>query len=140
MRSQSDPNMYAKFDAKGYVVLISFFVDDLIITRNSVKLINEIKMHMSQVFGMKYLSELHYSLGLEVWRDVGHTLVSQGKYVREVLKMFKMDQCKDAFLPMKENVKLHLDDGSKEVNGTLYRQLVGSLNYLTTTRLTFHIQ
>ena len=27
------------------------------------------------------------------------------------------------------------DDGTKEVNGTLYRQLVGSLNYLTTTRL-----
>jgi hypothetical protein len=34
---------------------------------------------------------------------------------------------------MKQNVKLFYDDGSKEVNGTVYRQMVGSLNYLTTT-------
>jgi hypothetical protein len=31
-------------------------------------------------------------------------------------------------------VKLSCDDGSKEVNGIVYRQMVGSLNYLTTTR------
>ena len=36
--------------------------------------------------------------------------------------------------PLEQNTKLYNDDGSKEVNGTLYRQLVGSLNYLTTTR------
>jgi hypothetical protein len=31
-------------------------------------------------------------------------------------------------------VKLSCDYGSKEVNGTVYRHMVGSLNYLTTTR------
>jgi hypothetical protein len=31
-------------------------------------------------------------------------------------------------------VKLFCDDGSKEVNGTMYRQMVCRLNYLTTTR------
>ena len=36
--------------------------------------------------------------------------------------------------PLEQNDKLYSDDGTKEVNGTLYRQLVGSLNYLTTTR------
>jgi hypothetical protein len=91
MRSQSDPNMYTKFDAKGHVVLISLYVDELIITGNSVKLIDGIKVQMSQVFEMKDLGELHYCLGLEVWRDVGQTFVTQGKYVREVLK-FNMDQ------------------------------------------------
>jgi hypothetical protein len=35
---------------------------------------------------------------------------------------------------MQQNVKLSCDDGSKEVNRTVYRQMVGSLNYLTTTR------
>lgn len=35
---------------------------------------------------------------------------------------------------MQQNVKLHSDNGSKELDGTLYRQMVGSLNYLTTTR------
>ena len=59
MRSQSDPNSYTKFDAKGYVVLTSLYDDDLIIRWNSVKLINESKMQMSQVFDMKDLHDLH---------------------------------------------------------------------------------
>jgi hypothetical protein len=55
-------------------------------------------------------------------------------FVREVLKRFKMDQCKSSIVPRQQNVKFFCDDGSKEVNATMYRQVVGSLNYLTTTR------
>jgi hypothetical protein len=45
-----------------------------------------------------------------------------------------MDQCKVSYVPMQQKMKIYCDDGLKEVNGTLYRQMVGSLNYLTTTR------
>ena len=134
MRSKSDPNLYIKFDEQGYIILISLYVDELIITRNAGKLIDDIKEQMSQVFEMKDLGELHYCLGLEVWKNAGQTFVCQSKYVRDVLKRFKMDQCKSSTVPMQQNVKLSCDDGSKEVNSTMYRQMVGSLNYLTTTR------
>ena len=90
---------------------------------------------MSQVFEMKYLGELHYCLGLEVWRDYGETFMSQGKYVRSLLKKFRMDQCKATLMPLQKNTKPHINDVSKEVDATLYRQLVGILIYLTTTRL-----
>ena len=80
--------MNTKFDEKGHVVLISLYADDLIITGNTEKLISGIKKKMSHVFEMKDLVELHYCLGLEVWRNVGQTFVSQAKYVREVLKRF----------------------------------------------------
>lgn len=134
MRSKSDPNLYTKFDEQGHLVLISLYVDDLIITGSAGKLVDEIKEQLSQVFEMKDLSELHYYLGLEVWRNEGQTFVCQSKYVREILRRFKMDQCKSSKVPMQQNVKLCCDDGSKEVDGTRYRQMVGSLNYLTTTR------
>ena len=98
------------------------------------KLIDEIKDQLSKVFEMKDLGELHYCLGLEVSRNVGQTFVCQSKYIREILKRFKMDQFKSSTVPMQQNVKLYCDDGSKEVNGTMYRHMVGSLNYLTTTR------
>jgi hypothetical protein len=114
--------------------LISLYFDDLIITKNAEKLIDEIKQHLSKVFEMKDLGELHYCLGLEVWRNADQNFVCQSKYVREILKIFKMDQCKSSSVPMQQIVKLSCDDGSKEVNGTVYRQMVGSLNYLTTTR------
>ena len=134
MRSKSDPNLYTKVDEHGYKVLISLYVDDLTITGNAEKLIDEFKEQMSQVFEMKDLGELHYCLGLEVWKNAGQTFVCQSKYVKDVLKRFKMDQCKSSTVPMQQNVKLSCDDGSKEVNSTMYRQMVGSLNYLTTTR------
>jgi len=61
---QNRSNMYTKFDENGRVVLISLYVDDLIITRNSKNNISGIKKQMSLVFEMKDLSELHYCLGL----------------------------------------------------------------------------
>jgi hypothetical protein len=106
MRSKSDPNLFTKFDERTYIVLISLYVDDLIITGNARKLIDEIKEQLSQVFEMKDLGELHHCPGLELWRNGDQTFVCQSKYVREVLKRFKMDQCKSSIVPMQQNVKL----------------------------------
>ena len=50
------------------------------------------------------------------------------------MERFRMDQCKSAAVPLQQNIKLQSEDGSKEADVTLYRQLVGSLIYLTTTR------
>lgn len=83
---------------------------------------------------MKDLGEMYYYVGLEVWRNNGRTIITQSKYTNEVLKRFHMNECKSVSTPLKQNIKLRSDDGTKEVNGTMYRQLVGSLNYLTTTR------
>ena len=45
-----------------------------------------------------------------------------------------MIECKSVSTHLDQNMKLYSNDGSKEADGTLYHQLVGSLNYLTTTR------
>ena len=45
-----------------------------------------------------------------------------------------MSECKPVSTPLEQNVKINSNNETKEVNGTLYRQLVGSINYLTTTR------
>jgi hypothetical protein len=76
MRSKSDPDMYTKFDEQGYIVLISLYIDDLIIIGNAEKLI-EIKGQLSQDFEIKDLGELHYCLGPEVWRNAYQTFVCQ---------------------------------------------------------------
>jgi len=122
------------YDEQGKIILISLYVDDMIITANVDALIKELKLQMSQVFEMKDLRSLNYCLGLEVWRDSGQTFLTEGKYVRWFPKKFRMEQCKTTSVPLQQNLKLCRDDGSKEVDATLYRQLVGSLIYLTTTR------
>ncbi|XP_059075101.1 secreted RxLR effector protein 161-like [Cryptomeria japonica] len=45
-----------------------------------------------------------------------------------------MQDCKAVSTPFQQNVKLSSDSDATDFNGTVYRQMVGSLNYLTTTR------
>jgi hypothetical protein len=92
-RSKNDPNLYTMKDEQGCIVLISLYVDDLIITGDAIYLIEEIKQQMSQVFEMKDLGELRYCLGLEIWRDSGQTFCPKVSMSKAIEK-FRMDQCK----------------------------------------------
>ena len=99
-RSLNDPNLYTKYNKQGQVILISLYVDGMIITGNADNLIKEIKRLMAQVFEMKDLGSLHYCLGLELWKDTGQTFLTQGKYVRNLLEKFGMDQRRSAATPL----------------------------------------
>lgn len=81
---------------------------------------------------MKDLGSLHYFLGLEVWKNPGEIFLSQGKYIVDVLKRFRMMDCKSMSTPMVSNLKkLHDSDfGLDSVDPTMYRYLIGSLLYL----------
>jgi hypothetical protein len=85
---------------------------------------------------MKDLGLMHYFLGLEVWQCPERIFLNQGKYAIEVLKRFDMLECKPMNTPMEMKLKLKLlvDTSSKLIDATLYRQIIGSLMYLTNTR------
>ena len=76
---------------------------------------------------MKDLGSLTYFLGLEVHSSSG-IYVSQQKYVQDLIALACLQD------PLEVNVKFRRDEGDILPNPTLYRQLVGSLNYLTITR------
>ena len=80
------------------------------------------------------LGLLHYYLRVEVWQRPGQIFVSLTKYTWEILKGFKMQDYKLAPTSMETKTKLSANDDKKPVDGTLFRRLVGSLIYLTTTR------
>ena len=61
-------------------------------------------------------------------------MLSQGKYAIEILKRFRMMDCKSMTTPMMTNLKLFGDTTSERVDATLYRQMISSLMYLTNTR------
>ena len=83
---------------------------------------------------MKDLGFMHYFLGLKVWQSPKGIFLNQGKYVVEILKRFDMLKCKTMATPMETNLKLLSDESSKLVDVTQYRQIIGSLMYLTNTR------
>ena len=61
--------------------------------------------------------------------------ISQSKCCKEVFKKFGMDTTKEASTPMGTSCYLDKDESSIEVNQTMFRGMIGSLLYLTTSRL-----
>ena len=94
----------------------------------------ESKKKLAEEFEMKDLGLMHYFLGLEVWQSSEGIFLNQGKYAVEILKRFNMLECKAMATPMDSNLKLLADDSSELVDVTQYRQIIGSLMYLTNTR------
>jgi hypothetical protein len=82
---------------------------------------------------MKDLGSLSYFLGLEVSSDQNGYYLSQAKYASDLLSRAGLTDCKIVDSPLETNVKLRATDGELLSDATLYRQLVGSLIYLTVT-------
>ncbi|GJT86343.1 putative ribonuclease H-like domain-containing protein [Tanacetum coccineum] len=59
---------------------------------------------------------------------------NQDKYVAEILKKFGFTEVKTASTPMKTNKPLLKDEYGEEVDVHMYRSMIGSLMYLTSSR------
>ncbi|GJW89363.1 hypothetical protein Tco_0164703 [Tanacetum coccineum] len=60
--------------------------------------------------------------------------ISQDKYVVEILKKFKFTEVKTASTPMETQKPLLKDEDGKEVDVHMYRSMIGTLMYLTSSR------
>ena len=67
-----------------------------------------------------------------VWQNTDGIFLGQGKYAIEILKRFRMMDYMAT--PMASNLKLLSDASLESVEAMIYRQMIGSLMYLTNTR------
>ena len=72
------------------------------------------------MYEMRMVGELTFFLGLQVQQRNDRILVSQAKYVRDLLKRFDLMECFPAKTPMSNAVKLDVNDKGKSVNITIY--------------------
>jgi len=89
---------------------------------------------MQGEFEMSMMGELTYFLGLQVKQLKHGTFLSQSKYCFDLLKKFKMEDCKEAATPIATKCLMDVDEAGKQVDSTKYRGLIGSLLYLTASR------
>ncbi|GJY41419.1 hypothetical protein Tco_0428689, partial [Tanacetum coccineum] len=61
-------------------------------------------------------------------------LLSQDKYVEEILKKYGFTNVKTASTPMETQKPLLKDENGEEVDVHMYRSMIGSLMYLTSSR------
>ena len=67
---------------------------------------------------------------MEVWPQVDGIFLGQGKYAMDVLKRFRMLDCKAKTTPMELKLKLLCDTSLESVDAMMYREMIGSLMYL----------
>eukprot|EP00253_Pinus_taeda_P010235 PITA_10235 len=103
-------------------------------TRNNESYISSIKKELRKGFEMTDLGYFQYYLGIEVTQHPKSIFLSQKNYIGDLLNRFGMAECNPLTTPMEQNLKLTSMEGKEFEDATKYRQLVGSLSYLTTTR------
>jgi hypothetical protein len=116
------------------IFICQVYVDDIIFGSTNDCHCKEFGELMSKEFEMSMISELTFFLGFQVKQMKDGNFFSQEKYTKDLLKRFNMEKCKPIKTPMPTNGHLDLDEGGNPVYQTLYRSMVGSLLYLTTSR------
>ncbi|CAL8994451.1 unnamed protein product [Prunus brigantina] len=132
--SHLDPSLFVRQNSTSVVILL-LYVDDIIITGSDTQVVQSVIDSLGEVFDMKDIGRLTYFLGLEVhYQDNGDIFVNQAKYARDLFKKACMDTCKPCLTPIKPHQSVLKDEGTLLSDPTLYRSLVGALQYLTFTR------
>jgi hypothetical protein len=131
-KSQNEPTLYTKIDQHGKILIVCLYVDDMIYTGNLE--LKFFKHAMQSEFEMTDLGIMKYFLGIEVDQSTKGIFVCQKKYAVDIIKRFRMEECNPTETPIPLCTKLSKKDEGPIVDPTLYKILVGSLLYLTTTR------
>ena len=107
-RSNNEPTLYVKTNKEGQILIVCLYVDDLIFTRNLS--IDMFKSEMMKEFEMTDLRLMRYFLGIEVIQCDKGIFICQSKYIKDVLRRFKMINCNPASTPIAIGTKLNKEE------------------------------
>ncbi|GJT65543.1 putative ribonuclease H-like domain-containing protein [Tanacetum coccineum] len=132
-RGTIDKTLFLKKD-KHDIILVQVYVDDIIFGSTKKSWCDEFEALMKSRFQMSSMGELTFFLGLQVKEKPEGIFIRQDKYVVEILKKFDFASVKTASIPIETQKPLVKDKEASDVDVHLYRSMIGSLMYVTTSR------
>ncbi|XP_019245188.1 PREDICTED: uncharacterized protein LOC109225051 [Nicotiana attenuata] len=114
---------------------VAVYVDDVLLTGTDQSEIDQLKSFLHNKFRIKDPGKLHYFLGLEVLYKADGVIISQRKFLLDLLREYDYLEYSALVSPLDPNVKLRAKEGVLLADPNYYRMLVGKLNFLTNTRL-----
>ncbi|KAJ9556015.1 LOW QUALITY PROTEIN: hypothetical protein OSB04_010629 [Centaurea solstitialis] len=133
-RGKIDSTMFLKKYEKHFI-LVQIYVDDIIFGSTNPTLCKKFELLMQSEYKMSMMGDLTYFLGLQIKQSEKGIFINQGKYVLDMQKKYDLTSCTPMKTPMAPPLSLDKDSNGKLVDVTLYRGIIGSLLYLTASRL-----
>ena len=136
-RLESDYGIYFVGDGDS-LMLITVYVDDILIACKDLEAINAIKRDFSERFEMTDYGEATSILGISIIRDwaKGTIILEQRAYIDEIVTKFNQDESNGKVTPMETNIEYSKNmcpataDEMHRMANVPYRQAVGSLMHL----------
>ena len=113
---------------------MQIYVDDIIFVSTTASLSKEFFKLMQDEFDMSMMEELKFFLEIQINQCKDGVYVHQTKYTKELLKKFKLEDCKVMNTPMHPTCTLRKEDTGLKVDQKLYRGMTSSLLYLIASR------
>nr|GEV30585.1 retrovirus-related Pol polyprotein from transposon TNT 1-94 [Tanacetum cinerariifolium] len=110
-----------------YFILVQVYVDDIIFGSSNPQLCREFEAPMHEKFQISDMGELNFFLGLQVLQKEDDIILSQDKYVGDILKKFGYSNVRSSNTPMDKENPWGKDRTGKDVDLHLYRSMIGSL-------------
>ena len=100
------------------------YVDDLILTGSTLAFLNHSITQLATKFSIKDIGNLSYFLGIEVIQSTTGVLLSQYKYIQDLLEKTNMLHAKEGQTPMSSNQVPYLQDSTSLTDASTYRSIV----------------
>lgn len=84
---------------------------------------------------MSVMGKLNFFLGFQIYQMKKGTFTNQSKYTNELLKIFGIEDSKEARMPICTSKKLDKDEEDINVDEKSYRGMIHSLLYLIASSL-----
>ncbi|XP_019266906.1 PREDICTED: uncharacterized protein LOC109244299 [Nicotiana attenuata] len=137
----NDYSLFTKSTSTSLTVL-AVYVDDILLDGDDVVELDSVMLFFDQQFKIKDLGTIHYFLGLEVTKCPHGYIISQQKFTNDLLAEFHCKNISPIVTPLDASVKLYVDMGAPLTDPSIYRRIIGKLNFLKHTRpdLSFCVQ
>lgn len=132
-QSRNDASLFVHSAPLGKVYIL-INVDDFIITGSNPAMVTSLIQQLSTTFSLKDLGNLNYFLGVEVLHHSHGLLLSQRQYILNLLSSVSMESAKPVLTPTISKYSNTKDSTLPHDDPRKFRQVVGSLQYLSLTR------
>ncbi|GJR34260.1 retrovirus-related pol polyprotein from transposon TNT 1-94 [Tanacetum coccineum] len=128
-----DPTLFTR-QAGNSLLLVQIYVVNIIFASTNTAMCNEFANQMTTKFKMSMMGQMSFFLGLQVSQSPRGIFINQSKYASEIVKSYGLLSTDTVDTPMVEKNKLDEYLQGTPVDATLYRGMIGSLMYLTSSR------